>query len=96
MDDAVENNLAECLAAKGIKQSQLARRFGLSRAHVSRLVRGTVMPSLGLALRFAKYFGRPLDSIFALAETRQQTISPASLGSVGEPTIKTTPRNKKG
>jgi putative transcriptional regulator len=75
MDCAIKNNLTECLAAKGINQSQLARRFHLSRAHVSRLVRGTVLPSLGLALRLAKYFGKPVDSIFVLAETSRQTIS---------------------
>jgi len=95
MDCSIKNKLNECLAARRINQSQLARRFGLSRAHVSRLVRGTVHPSLGLALRFAKYFGRPLDSIFVLAVSGQQTISQPPSVALGNQQ-QTTPRTKKG
>lgn len=63
-----QNKLAECLAGKGIRQSQLARRLGLSRAHVSRLAAGGVQPSIELALKLARYFERPVESIFQLVE----------------------------
>ena len=66
MRPQLTNRLAECLAAKKIRKSQLARRFGLSRAHVTRLVRGDVQPSIEVALRFARYFGRPVEHIFQL------------------------------
>lgn len=95
MSYTVHNRLAECLAAKRIRKSQLAHRFGLSRAHVTRLVRGDVQPSLGLALRLAGYFGRPLDSIFELVATGQQAISPASLGSAGKLTNNKTDTKKR-
>jgi DNA-binding XRE family transcriptional regulator len=72
---AVHNHLAECLVAKGINQSQLARRFELTRAHVSRLVSGKVQPSLGLALRMSGYFQKAVDQIFTLANDGQQAIS---------------------
>ncbi|HWY32257.1 MAG TPA: helix-turn-helix domain-containing protein [Candidatus Acidoferrum sp.] len=62
----LKNKLAECLAARKLKKSQLAYRFGLSRAHVTRLVRGDALPSIGLALRLAKLFGQSVDSIFQL------------------------------
>ena len=79
MECTLKNRLAECLVAKNIKKSQLAYRFGLSRAHVTRLVNGGVQPSIGLALRLAKYFGRPVESIFQLGdETISRPVSAAS------------------
>jgi putative transcriptional regulator len=89
MNCAIEINLAGCLAAKGINQSQLARRFDLSRAHVSRLVRGDVQPSIGLALRLARYFGKPVEQIFKLVEQDNPANFPSVAGS--GPEQQTTP-----
>ena len=75
MKDAIKNTLAGCLVAKGINQSQLARRFDLSRAHVSRLIKGNAQPSLDLALRMATYFKKPVEEIFQLVESGQPVIS---------------------
>jgi putative transcriptional regulator len=69
----LKNRLAECLAAKKLKKSQLAYRFHLSRAQVTRLVRGDVHPSLGLALRLAKFFGKPVENIFQLDDEDDKT-----------------------
>ena len=49
-----------------LKKSQLAFRFGVSRAHVTRLVRADVQPCLRLALRLAKFFKQPVEMIFQL------------------------------
>ena len=62
------NRLAECLTAKGIKKSQLAFRLKMSRAYVTRLVRGDIQPSIQVALRLARYFGRSVEEIFQLVE----------------------------
>jgi putative transcriptional regulator len=84
--NVINNQLSACLIAKRINQSQLARRFDLSRAHVSRLVRGDVQPSLSLALKLARYFGKPVEHVFSLDGGNQPAISPTSLGSAGEQT----------
>jgi putative transcriptional regulator len=81
MNCKLNNRLAECLIAKEIKKSQLAYRFRLSRAHVTRLVRGEVQPSLGLALRLARYFGKPVEQIFQLAAEDHQGNFPSVAGS---------------
>ena len=64
MQIKLKNRLAELLAARKMKKSQLAYRFGLSRAHVTRLVRGDVQPSFSLALRLAKFFGQSVEFVF--------------------------------
>jgi len=66
MQTKLKNRLGECLMAAKLKKSQLAFRFNLSRAHVTRLVHGDVQPSLGLALRLAKFFKQPVEMIFQL------------------------------
>jgi len=69
------NRLAECLAAKGVKKSQLAFRLKLSRAYVTRLEHGDVRPSIQNALRIATYFNKPVEEIFQLVEEETKVIS---------------------
>jgi putative transcriptional regulator len=74
---ALKNRLAECLAAKKITKSQLAYWLRMSRAYVTRLVRGDIRPSLEVALRLARYFGKPVEEIFQLADAKP-AVSPAA------------------
>jgi|CZKV01.1.fsa_nt_gi putative transcriptional regulator len=69
MNFMLKNQLAECLAERKIRQSQLARRLRMSAAYVSRLRSGKIQPSIGAALRIAHYFGKPVEQIFQLVET---------------------------
>ena len=71
MSAAVTNQLAECIAAKGIKKSQLAFYIKKSRGYVTRLERGDIQPSIESALRIAHYFGKPVEQIFQLATISQ-------------------------
>jgi putative transcriptional regulator len=74
----LKNRLSECLLAKKINKSQFARRLEKSRAYVTRLMSGSIGPSLEMAFRIARYFGRPVEEIFQLAEdtkVRAGTIS---------------------
>jgi putative transcriptional regulator len=68
MRSALKNKLADCLAERKIRQADLARRLGMSPAYVSRLLNGQIEPSIESALRIARYFGKPLEKIFHLAE----------------------------
>ena len=88
MQTRLKNKLAECLTARDLKKSQLAFRFNLSRAHVTRLVRGDVHPSIGLALGLAKFFHLPVESIFQLDDEGTNpppTISPVPGRGQGTP-----------
>lgn len=86
MSVVLKNRLAECLRERRIKRSQLARRLRMSRAYVTRLMQGKIAPSLAVALRIARYFGRPVEEIFELPDAVPPASLPfpASLGSVGE------------
>lgn len=50
-------------------QQQLADRIGCTRQTVIMLEQGRYVPSLALALRIAKVFGRPVDDIFSLRDS---------------------------
>ena len=64
----LNNRLAECLAAKGMKKSQLAFRLKMTRAYVTRLERGDVHPGIEAAIRIARILGKPVEEIFQLVE----------------------------
>ncbi|HEY3853729.1 MAG TPA: helix-turn-helix transcriptional regulator [Verrucomicrobiae bacterium] len=68
MSSTLQNRLAECLAAKGIRKSQLAYRLKMTRAYVTRLERGDIRPSFETAIRIARYFDKPVEEIFQLIE----------------------------
>lgn len=68
MSSKLTNQLAECRAAKGINKSQLAFRLRMSRGYVTRLENGEIQPSIEVALRIARYFGKPVEQVFQLSE----------------------------
>ena len=45
-------------------QAELARRLGVSRQTVNALERGKYHPSLPLAFKIARLFGRPIEDVF--------------------------------
>ena len=52
-----------------ITQQQLADAIGVSRNTVNSIESGKYVPSTVLALKIARYFGKPADSIFKLEDT---------------------------
>jgi DNA-binding XRE family transcriptional regulator len=68
MNFTLKNHLAACLAEKGIRQWQLARRLRMSRGYVCRLCGGSLHPKLKVALRIAYLLGKPVEQIFQLVE----------------------------
>ena len=51
-----------------ITQQQLADAIGVSRNTINSIESGKYIPSTVLALKIARYFGKPTDSIFSLDE----------------------------
>lgn len=49
-------------------QQQLAERVGCTRQTIIALEQGRYVPSLALAMRIARAFGKPVDEVFALDE----------------------------
>jgi putative transcriptional regulator len=60
----VKNSLAELRAERGWSQGNLAEKLAVSRQTVNALERGKYDPSLPLAFRIARLFGRRIEEIF--------------------------------
>lgn len=60
--------LAALRSEHRLTQADLAQRLGVSRQTINSIETGRFEPSLTLALRIARYFGRPVEIIFDLAE----------------------------
>ena len=56
-------------AIRDITQQQLAEAIGVSRDTINSIESGKYVPSTVLALKIARYFGKPAESIFSLEET---------------------------
>lgn len=60
----------EVLAARTerrLTQAQLASAVGVSRQTINSIETGRFEPSLELALKLARHFGRPVERLFTLA-----------------------------
>jgi putative transcriptional regulator len=55
-------------AIQDITQQQLADAIGVSRNTINSIESGKYIPSTVLALKIARYFGKPTDAIFQLDE----------------------------
>ena len=68
--DAVHNRVKALRSERHWTQEQLARRVGVSRQSINSIERNRYVPSLPLALKFAKVFKRATEEIFTLEENR--------------------------
>lgn len=66
MENAIRNRVKELRNARGWTQEQLASVVGVSRQSINSIERGRYVPSLPLALTFARVFGCTADEIFTL------------------------------
>jgi putative transcriptional regulator len=66
----VTNRVKELRIARGWTQEQLAEAVGVSRQSINSIERDRYVPSLQLALLFARVFGCPTDDIFTLEDPR--------------------------
>ena len=66
----VRNRVRELREERGWTQQELARMAGVSRQSINSIERDRYVPSLPLALTFARLFACPTDEIFTLEENR--------------------------
>lgn len=62
----IKNNIKQYREAKNLTQEQLAEAVGVSRQTVIAMEKGNYEPSLGLALKLAKFFKMTVEHIFML------------------------------
>lgn len=70
MQKDVQNRVKELRERRGWTQVDLAEAVGVSRQSISSIERNRYVPSLQLALSFARVFGCPTDEIFALEDRK--------------------------
>jgi putative transcriptional regulator len=70
MEPPVCSRVKELRIARGWTQEQLAQEVGVSRQSINSIERDRYVPSLTLALIFARVFDCPTDSIFQLEKAR--------------------------
>ena len=66
MASTITNRVKELRAARGWTQEQLAQAVGVSRQSINSIERNRYVPSLELALIFARLFACSTDEIFQL------------------------------
>jgi putative transcriptional regulator len=66
MAEHVRNRVKELRIERGWTQEELAGAVGVSRQSINSIERNRYVPSLPLALTFARVFGCSTDQIFAL------------------------------
>jgi putative transcriptional regulator len=70
MTKDIRNRVKELRSSLGWTQQQLADAVGVSRQSINSIERDRYVPSLMLALTFARVFGCPLDQIFSLEDKK--------------------------
>ena len=66
MEPGVQNRVKELRGNRGWTQEQLAQATGVSRQSINSIERNRYVPSLSLALTFARVFGCSTEEIFQL------------------------------
>lgn len=64
----LRNRLKELRARDGYNQTQLAKKAGISRQTVSLIERNDFTPSILTAMKIARIFNEPVESIFIIEE----------------------------
>jgi putative transcriptional regulator len=66
IEPTIQNRVKELRALRGWTQEELAKAAGVSRQSINSIERNRYVPSLALALMFARIFGCSTDEIFEL------------------------------
>lgn len=60
----MKNRIRVLREAEGLSQGELAEHLGVSRQTINSIEVGRYVPSLPLALRAARFFGKAVEEIF--------------------------------
>lgn len=75
MAPTIRNRVKELRDQRGWTQQELADAVGVSRQSINSIERERYVPSLPLALIFARLFGLPLEDIFTLESQHERSHS---------------------
>lgn len=64
----MKNRLEELRRQRGINQEELANALEVSRQTIGSLEKGRYNPSIQLAFKISRYFGRAIEDIFIYEE----------------------------
>lgn len=64
----MKNRIKVERAEKEITQQQLADAVGVSRQTIVAIEKGKFLPSTPLAIKIARYFGKPVEQVFLLED----------------------------
>jgi putative transcriptional regulator len=70
MTPSIRNRVKELRQERGWTQQDLAEEVGVSRQSINSIERERYVPSLELALTFARVFGCSTDDLFTLVNSR--------------------------
>ncbi|MGA3128105.1 MAG: helix-turn-helix transcriptional regulator [Candidatus Korobacteraceae bacterium] len=70
MELSIQNRVKELRNARGWTQEQLASAVGVSRQSINSIERNRYVPSLALALSFARVFDCSTEQIFTLEDEK--------------------------
>lgn len=65
----MQNDVRELRVERGLSQGALAAEMGVSRQTINAIETGRYSPSLPLAIRLARFLGKPVEEIFHVDET---------------------------
>lgn len=68
----VSNRLRVLRAEEGLTQEQLAAEVGVTRVTINCVERGEYLPSLELGLLLARRFGRTVEEVFIVEDSRHE------------------------
>lgn len=60
----MENVIYKMLISKNMTQAELARRVGVKREYINRIISRKITPTIPLGLRIAKTLGMKVEDIF--------------------------------
>jgi putative transcriptional regulator len=64
----MRNDVRELRTAKGLSQQALGQALGVSRQTVNAIEQGRYDPSLPLAIRMARFFGKSVEEVFHVGD----------------------------
>jgi putative transcriptional regulator len=66
----LDNRIRVLRAERRLSQADLAEEIGVSRKTINTIEVGRFVPSTVIALRIARFFGVPVEQVFALKDER--------------------------
>lgn len=68
MTESIENSVYTFRTKLAITQETVAQAVGVTRQTIIAIEKGNYVPSLLLALKLAKYFKKPVESVFSICK----------------------------